>query len=349
MIAAMSSVSNRPAGGIVLASPEEMGSLGVRHLKRFWSRILRQRAAAYDGPADDSEWTADRTLLSGLGLNLRETLQYLNEAVPSFEQFEQWVLEINDGAIPPGGIARLNAALAGTLAENGDEFEPALSAGDLAFFEEHGYVVLHDAVTADLCRASEQAVWEFTGGDPQRSDTWYSGPQGHSIWLQLLHHPAICAVRSAPRIFGAFAQLWRRTDLWPAIDQAGFNPPERPGWPFPGPRLHWDMSLALPIHFNLQGIVYLTDTAANQGAFVCVPGFHRTIESWLRSLPANADPREQALKEFEPTPIAGRAGDLIVWHHALPHGSSPNNSTRPRIVQYVSMRPSHWSRAEKWI
>jgi len=345
----MSPPSKLQAGRIVQANSEETGSLGVRHLKRFWSRILSQRAAPLIGPADDSEWTADRTVLSGLGLNLQETLCWLNEALPTFEQFEQWVLEINGGAIDAGRIARLNAALAGTLPENGEAFEPALSAGDLEFFDEHGYVVLQDAVPTDVCRASEQAIWEFVGADPENCDTWYSGPQGHSIWLPLLHHPAICAVRSAPRIFAAFAELWRRTDLWPTIDQAGFNPPVRPGWPFPGPRLHWDMSLTLPIHFNLQGIVYLTDTAANQGAFVCVPGFHRRIEAWLQSLPANADPRGQALAELAPTPIVGRAGDLIIWHHALPHGSSPNTSSRPRIVQYVSMRPTHWSRPEEWI
>jgi Phytanoyl-CoA dioxygenase (PhyH) len=332
-----------------MANFEETGSLGVRHLKRFWSRIMRQRGAPSSGPTDDSDWIADSTLLGGLGLNLRETLRYLYDSGPTFEQFEQWVLEINGGAIAEERIARLNAALTGTLPENGDAFEPALSAGDLEFFDEQGYVVLHDAVPADLCRASERAIWEFTGGDPEDCETWYSGPQGHSIWLPLLHHPAICAVRSAPRIFAAFAELWRRTDLWPTIDQSGFNPPERPGWPFPGPRLHWDMSLALPIHFNLQGMVYLTDTDAHQGAFVCVPGFHRRIESWLRSLPPGADPRRQALTELDPTPIAGCAGDLIIWHHSLPHGSSPNTSSRPRIVQYIALRPSHWTRAEKWI
>jgi ectoine hydroxylase-related dioxygenase (phytanoyl-CoA dioxygenase family) len=30
------------------------------------------------------------------------------------------------------------------------------------------------------------------------------------------------------------------------------------------------------------------------------------------------------------------AGDLIIWHHALPHGSSPNTSTVPRVVQYIN-------------
>jgi ectoine hydroxylase-related dioxygenase (phytanoyl-CoA dioxygenase family) len=131
-------------------------------------------------------------------------------------------------------------------------------------------------------------------------------------------------------------------------DQAGFNPPEREDWPFPGPHLHWDTSLDLPIPFGVQGILYLTDTPAEQGAFQCVPGFHRRIEDWVRSLPQGANPRDQDLTALGAVPIAGRAGDLIVWHHALPHGASPNRGVRPRVVQYLTMRPSQWGYAKQW-
>src|SRR5262249_46251968 len=158
-------------------------------------------------------------------------------------------------------------------------------------FHEHGYAVVHDAIPEDVRAAAERAVWECVSGDPGRPETWYRGSQGHSIWTQLFRHPALDAIRTSPRIFTAFAQLWNSTDLWPTVDYAGFNPPERSGWRFPGPSLHWDMSLELPIHFGLQGILYLTDTAANQGAFTCVPGFHRKIEDWLRGLSNEADPR----------------------------------------------------------
>ena len=103
------------------------------------------------------------------------------------------------------------------------------------------------------------------------------------------------------------------------------NPPERDGWKISWPNLHWDTSLALPIPFGVQGILYLTDTAANQGAFTCVPGFHRRIEAWLKSLPAGSDPQEDlaALARFL---SRARAETLIIWHQALPHGSSPNRA-----------------------
>jgi len=141
--------------------------------------------------------------------------------------------------------------------------------------------------------------------------------------------------------------LWGRTDLWVTTDQSGMNPPERDGWKFPGPNLHWDVSLALPIPFGTQGVLYLADTAANQGAFSCVPGFHRKIEGWLKSLPAGRDPRHEDLTQ-DVVPIAGKAGDMVIWHHALPHGSSTNRALLPRFVQYINMRPSYWERNPVW-
>jgi ectoine hydroxylase-related dioxygenase (phytanoyl-CoA dioxygenase family) len=93
------------------------------------------------------------------------------------------------------------------------------------------------------------------------------------------------------------------------------------------------------VPFNAQGILYLTDTAADQGAFTCVPGFHRRLDAWLRALPAGSDPNQEDLSTLRPVAIPGRAGDFIIWNNALPHSASPNRSDRPRIVQYIQMQP----------
>jgi ectoine hydroxylase-related dioxygenase (phytanoyl-CoA dioxygenase family) len=107
--------------------------------------------------------------------------------------------------------------------------------------------------------------------------------------------------------------------------------------------------VALPIGFGVQGILYLTDTAADQGAFNCIPGFQHKVEGWLKGLPPGADPRAQDLSEFGPAPIAGRAGDLIIWHQELPHGSSPNRAKVPRMAQYLKMMPSQWEQNPAWM
>jgi len=225
--------------------------------------------------------------------------------------------------------------------------EPALTVAELAFWDNNGYVVLHDAVEPESCRAAADAIYEFLGATPDDPDSWYHKPVGHTIWVPLVRHPAFVANRHSARIRAAFAQIWGRSDLWVNTDQCGFNPPESSDWKFPGPYLHWDSSLAFPLTFGTQAILYLTDTDADQGAFQCVPGFHRKLEAWLRDLAPGVDPRKQDFSALA-KPIAGKAGDLVIWHHGLPHGSSPNRAARPRVVQYLNLRPSRWDHNPVW-
>ena len=71
-----------------------------------------------------------------------------------------------------------------------------------------------------------------------------------------------------------------------------------------------------------------------------MPGFHHQLEDWLKDLPPDANPREQDLESLGAQPVPGKAGDLIIWNSALPHGSSANTATDPRVVQYITMFPS---------
>jgi hypothetical protein len=226
--------------------------------------------------------------------------------------------------------------------------EPVLDAADLACWHEHGYVVLHDAVTPAAREAAALALWRHLDADPDDPETWYR-PNDHGIMVQYFQHPAFEAVRRSPRIHKAFAQLWGTADLWVTTDRVGFNAPEREGFMFPGPRLHWDVSVKTPFRLGTGGILYLTDTPPEQGAFTVVPGFQRWGEAWLKALPRDADPRQQDLYALGPRAIGGRAGDLVIWHQALPHGASPNRGTRPRMVQYVNMFPTHVEEHEEWI
>jgi hypothetical protein len=320
----------------------------VPYLEQFRSRHLAQRNDSGRGVDDPDAWIRDNILIRGLGLGLHQTLAFLYNEAPSLETFEAWILERNEGTIEPERIARINAALDGTIAELGESepLEPVFDADDLAFWDANGYVVLHDAAPPERLRDAERAIWAFLDMDAETPATWYGG--AHSIWVPLLQHPALWANRRSPRIRSAFAQLWGRNDLWVTVDQAGMNPPETAAWKFPGPDLHFDVSLVAPVPFGVSGILYLTDTAEDQGAFTCVPGFHKRIDAWLDAMPAGTDPRAFDLKRLDAKHIAGSAGDLIVWHQALPHGSSPNRAKRPRLVQYIAMSPSTWDEARAW-
>ena len=39
------------------------------------------------------------------------------------------------------------------------------------------------------------------------------------------------------------------------------------------------------------------------------------------------------------TPVPARAGDLIIWNNLLAHGNGHNVSQRPRLAQYIALRP----------
>jgi hypothetical protein len=334
-----------------LPAATDTGLLGVHQLKRAWARQRARRQGRFD--ADRRDFNLDHMVFDALGIGLEQTIQHLGDADPSFEEFERWIIATT-GGVSERQIARINAAIAGTdYPEDIKEWlaaveaaEPVLSADDLAFWDEHGYVVLHDAVPADTRETATQAILDHLGARLDDPESWY---QRRSIMVQYFQHPAFAANRRSPRIHKAFAQLWGTADLWVSTDRVGFNPPERNGWSFPGPYLHWDASLQQPMPFSVHGILYLIDNEADQGAFTVVPGFHRRIGDWLAQLPAGADPRRQDLYALGPKPIAGRAGDLVIWHDALPHGASPNRGRMPRIVQYIRMGPARREVADVWV
>jgi hypothetical protein len=336
-----------------LAAATEVGALGLYQLKRLWSRSLAARQGR-SPPATMHDRHLDMLVIHASGLGLEQAVNYLGRA-PSFEEFERWIIATT-GGVAPEQVARINAAVIGhdpppetarRLAAL-NESPPVLASSDLSFWNEHGYVVLHDAVPPALRDAAAQALWQHLGAQPGDPETWYRSSD-HGIMVQYFQHPAFAAIRRSPRIHKAFAQLWRTADLWPTTDRVGFNVPEREGWKFPGPHLHWDVSVKTPIPFGTGGILYLTDTPPEQGAFTLVPGFQRWGEAWLKSLPSGADPRRQNLYALDPRPIGGDAGDLIIWHQALPHAASPNRGTKPRMVQYINMFPTRYDEHEEWI
>ena len=226
-------------------------------MKRFWSRAMLLREGRFESAGE--EWSRDKILVFGLGLGLQETFHYLYQDAPSFDQFEQWALEINGGTIEPERIARINAAMTGQPLAPDLELErtaPVLTPDDFAFWDENGYVIVHDAVPEESRVGAEKAIWDAIGADPENQVTWYGGPQGHSIMVPLVHHWAFHANRRSLRLRKAFSQIWGRDDIWITVDRGGFNPPALPGWPFPGPYLHWDVMLTPPIPFGVQGILY---------------------------------------------------------------------------------------------
>ncbi len=281
----------------------------------------------------------DRLLLDTLGLGNQQVLDKLHSERPSFEDFKQWILAIV-GLPDPVLLSRYHGWLNGSDPDEAATAQlaaiaampPVLDDTALAHWDEHGYVVLPDAITPDEIAAVTDLLWETIGASPDDPESWRNA-KTNGIMVPQFQHPALEAARRSPRVHKAFAQLWGSENLWVTIDRMGFNPPVSIGG-FKGSNIHWDASLVRPIPFATQGVLYLSDTAEDQGAFRCVPGFHHNIDQWLENL-GDADPRSVDLSAHVKY-VAGRAGDLIIWRQDLPHAASSNHSTQPRLAQYIT-------------
>ena len=335
---------------LTLAPKMAKGKLGIVFLKRFWSNIMLNRNGIRPKEITSEDKLLINPLLNVLGVGLEPTMKYLYGQTPSFEEFENWINE--NGVLSEIMIQTFNAL----MGENNGHTPylkketPVLNAEEVKHFETEGYVILREAISLEDCLATRKLIYDFLGIDENRPDSWYKDhPAKQGIMIQLFQHPQLQQNRLSSKIRSAYQQLWGRTDLMVSMDRVSLNPPETQQYQFPGPNLHWDVSLKQPIPFGLQGLLYLTDTAANQGAFTLVPSFQHRIPEWLAELPAKANPREQDLLSLGAKPIVANAGDFIIWHQALPHGSAPNTAKSPRMVQYINYQPLLLEMHEEWI
>jgi hypothetical protein len=222
-----------------------------------------------------------------------------------------------------------------------------LSAEDRAFWEENGYVVIHNAVPQTNLTAVVDDIWEFLGVDRNDREAWYTAPISKAGMLEMYQTQSLWNNRQYPRVYEAFADIWNQENLWVSFDRANMNPPAREGWDYQG-MVHWDIDTKQdPIPFKVQGVLYLEDTSADQGGFQCVAGFHNRFAEWVKTQPEDRDAWRPALEGLEVKTIPGKAGDLLIWHSLLPHGNSRNRSTIPRLAQYITMYPAQEDNEEQ--
>lgn len=207
-------------------------------------------------------------------------------------------------------------------------------------FVDEGYLVIPDVVPRALCEAVIDAIREFTGVDPDHpADADVDRFAGLGI-VPVHHHQALWNVRQHPALHDIFSQLYADERLWVTIDRAGYKPPASAvtrEWEMAA--VHWDCNPWAPVPFGIQGLVYLTDTSEDQGAFSCVPSIYRNLDRWLADHAEQSPGRHPDIGSEPLIPVAGSAGSLVVFHRLMPHTNGKNLSDRPRLAQYVSMDP----------
>ena len=300
-------------------------------LEKLWKRIVDPSGvSAADGV---QSWNEEIKALYELGIGMEDALQFLYFEKPDLETFKNW---INN-----------RTQISNTAEELTDT---VLSEEDLEFWSENGYIIIKDAVSKKDCEATQQAIWDFLEMQPNQKESWYQRhPDQKGLMLNFSDHETLNKNRFSPKIKKAYEQLYNSANIYKTIDKVSFNPPETNEFTFLGSPLHWDTSLKQPIKFGLQGLLYLTDCGANDGAFHCVAGFHNKINHWLDNLEPHENPRDKAVKTLNPKPILGNAGDFIIWDNRLPHCATPNKGKSPRMVQYLTYLPNDYNDSGEWL
>ncbi|NOR57457.1 MAG: hypothetical protein GQ474_02930 [Sulfurimonas sp.] len=320
-----------------LLPTQHKGKLGIFHLPRLWSKIKQNLDSREKEKIDKNEWTQDLIIFDELNLGTIEPSVFVCSTNASLEEFENWILEKNAGCIKNSVIEKINKAIVLNQDEHEDytPLKTVLTKEDLEFFNTYGYVIVKDVISKNRCKETIDETGKFLGLDLSVEENWYKADSG--FWLKMYHSEILTENRNNEKIKIAYQQLLKSDDLFCSYDRVSINPPQTDSFEFNGPDLHWDASLNRPMPFGLQGLLYLTNVKENGGAFSCVPGFHKKIESWLEQFEDESQARNFDLHSLDVKQISANAGDFIIWDDRLPHGASANLSCELRVVQYINM------------
>jgi hypothetical protein len=210
---------------------------------------------------------------------------------------------------------------------------------NVAALRTDGFTIVRDVVPRSLLDALLAVIcaeFEIDLADPA---SWY----GHPAPLPLWGHQAQWDVRQHPAVHAVFAAAYRSERLWVSLDHPGIKPPRRRDG-------SGEEGGALPIHWDadprerhlLQGMLYLSDSPEERGAFRCVPALLHDHAAWFERHP-DGEPFDIDLEGQEIVAVPCRVGDLLLWDSRLPHGNGVNTDSEPRITQAITMQaPGFW-------
>ena len=89
------------------------GPLGVLHLPRFWQKVVLNATGNLHAEYPECGAGFDAMVLSALELDQDETLKYLHDTVPTYPEFEKWILDKKGGSLDQAAVDEFNAAARG--------------------------------------------------------------------------------------------------------------------------------------------------------------------------------------------------------------------------------------------
>ena len=219
---------------------------------------------------------------------------------------------------------------------------PVLSAGQVSFFKENGYLILENCIEPDLLAAWQEQFWWCLSAKFDDPDSWPTDQTFIGRWRFTPPCPNIGAV---PMVQAAVDQLsggnfiggggapiikWRNSSGQWSLPRSshidGYGPPSQ----------HPEGGLVLGALSNLH------DVESKGGCFIYWPGSHLSTYDYFVRHPEQIngsflDNEGWNYTEFSkgstegPTEFYAPAGTVILWHGFMCHNGSPNVNTTPRI------------------
>lgn len=253
-----------------------------------------------------------------------------------------------------------------------------LSSKQLKQFDKEGHLFISGLIPDNIIEKAEKAMWQQMGMDPDDPTTWqrferpfltgfYVENMSNENRIELfgLTHPNILACCSTDYL----KILKQLSEKYPTIPHCKSEEPDgvwamnqfpiSDEWRFPPPHLDgYSRDLRLdPGTFRVSSLTYLTDVKSHQGTTVVFPEGPERIREFRRKNPDfSTHVRDfrvifDQLDMGEPLEIVAKKGDVLFFHHLLPHNGSFNNGTMPRFaIRFMCLcydcRP--WQKKGEW-
>jgi hypothetical protein len=98
---------------VPLISSDLSGPLGAIHLPRLWCKLLLSAKGQLPDDYPECGGGFDQMTLDGLKVDRDAAVAFVKGSLPTYAQFEAWVLEQRGGNIPAAEIEASNAAIRG--------------------------------------------------------------------------------------------------------------------------------------------------------------------------------------------------------------------------------------------
>ncbi len=228
----------------------------------------------------------------------------------------------------------------------------------LPTFARDGYVVIPNVVDADRVEGALRIAnhWLDTGFDSTQRDSYHS----KSFAPEHTGDPEMLGLLTDTPAFGLAEHLVGQSLAPPTNSQITMRFPAEPGRPPEPFGAHLD-GLPTPLNgvpfdgrvhgFTALAAVLLSDCPAGEhGNFTVWPGTHLEMARWFRAdgtrVP-DVDAFVTAVRDLadatsEPVSVVGRAGDLVLAHYLLLHGTGIHTGPHVRYVVFFRLKTPHY-------